>query len=544
MPKEKTTANTSQRRMKRAHQDSIYEHLPHRVPQPDPGDAMRSRQSSESPRFYHPPKGIQELQKGPFSVHAAETVAQPTTLDEGYPLCPFAGPKPPQAPVSIPQLANTTPFTHPRGCLAQFPVPTFNSLSASTISNVPYLPIIPDGTLSPNARLDLVHRPEGQERLWDSSQALENFAYFGNPKKSVSEGDSQPSPSASKDFHINYEAAPTSQGTASNRLIIRPIEEVSSQDPSSSSAKQFAVPPVHLTFHTHSNTGTNKTSTTVTKSVTHATATNISTSSPQTSIDFFPALELPIESRSFNFKDVRDGYTYDFSVNSNPVRKSNGCRHDTPQPSSTPSPIPEPGTWTFASSTISSSPKIPGLAHLEDTLSSDIPIRAITLGWDTLGGYEDLPPFWQIIRRLDEGSLRETYTRSAETGLFEFRKEYVERVFDLSSWAFGPDMFVEFPEMWGVATCFLSLPGRMDDASSRLMSRMVSGQKRHLEQSMEAEKDREAKVVKEDKKKTNMAEAGKEGLERMMREFGVDYSGLKWKFEVKDGNRRRVFTLW
>jgi hypothetical protein len=58
--------------------------------------------------------------------------------------------------------------------------------------------------------------------------------------------------------------------------------------------------------------------------------------------------------------------------------------------------------WQFSSRSMLEGPKGAELAHLEDCLSEDIPIRAIVSGWDSIGEAWELPPFWQIIRRLDE----------------------------------------------------------------------------------------------------------------------------------------------
>lgn len=59
-------------------------------------------------------------------------------------------------------------------------------------------------------------------------------------------------------------------------------------------------------------------------------------------------------------------------------------------------------TWAFSSRSMLVGPKGAELAQLEDCLSEDIPIRAILQGWDSIGEKWELPPFWQIIRQLDE----------------------------------------------------------------------------------------------------------------------------------------------
>jgi hypothetical protein len=62
-------------------------------------------------------------------------------------------------------------------------------------------------------------------------------------------------------------------------------------------------------------------------------------------------------------------------------------------------PIP---AWKIASQSIVKAPKRPELARLEDCLSEDIAIRAILNGWDSIGESWELPPFWRVIRVLDE----------------------------------------------------------------------------------------------------------------------------------------------
>jgi hypothetical protein len=62
-------------------------------------------------------------------------------------------------------------------------------------------------------------------------------------------------------------------------------------------------------------------------------------------------------------------------------------------------PLP---AWKIASQSIVKAPKGPELARLEDCLSEDIAIRAVTDGWDSIGEPWELPPFWRVIRVLDE----------------------------------------------------------------------------------------------------------------------------------------------
>ncbi|KAE9372563.1 hypothetical protein N431DRAFT_558371 [Stipitochalara longipes BDJ] len=62
-------------------------------------------------------------------------------------------------------------------------------------------------------------------------------------------------------------------------------------------------------------------------------------------------------------------------------------------------PIP---AWKIASQSIVKAPKGPELARLEDCLSEDIAIRAVLNGWDSIGERWELPPFWRVIRVLDE----------------------------------------------------------------------------------------------------------------------------------------------
>lgn len=71
-------------------------------------------------------------------------------------------------------------------------------------------------------------------------------------------------------------------------------------------------------------------------------------------------------------------------------------------PSDPTSQIKVQETWSFSSRSMLAGPKGAELAHLEDCLSEDIPIRAIIHGWDSIGERWELPPFWQIIRQLDE----------------------------------------------------------------------------------------------------------------------------------------------
>jgi hypothetical protein len=59
-------------------------------------------------------------------------------------------------------------------------------------------------------------------------------------------------------------------------------------------------------------------------------------------------------------------------------------------------------TWKFSSRSMLAGPKGAELAHLEDCLAEDVPIRAVLHGWDSIGESWELPPFWQIIRQLDE----------------------------------------------------------------------------------------------------------------------------------------------
>jgi len=61
-----------------------------------------------------------------------------------------------------------------------------------------------------------------------------------------------------------------------------------------------------------------------------------------------------------------------------------------------------PKTWQLASHSLVQGPKGSRLAQLEDVLSEDILVRAIVWGWDSIGERWELPPFWQIIRQLDE----------------------------------------------------------------------------------------------------------------------------------------------
>jgi hypothetical protein len=61
-----------------------------------------------------------------------------------------------------------------------------------------------------------------------------------------------------------------------------------------------------------------------------------------------------------------------------------------------------PETWQLASQSLVHGPKGSRLAELEDVLSEDILVRAIVWGWNSIGERWELPPFWQIIRQLDE----------------------------------------------------------------------------------------------------------------------------------------------
>lgn len=62
-------------------------------------------------------------------------------------------------------------------------------------------------------------------------------------------------------------------------------------------------------------------------------------------------------------------------------------------------PLP---AWKMASQSIVEAPKGRELALLEDCLSEDIAIRAAIDGWDSMGERWELPPFWRVIRVMDE----------------------------------------------------------------------------------------------------------------------------------------------
>ena len=73
-------------------------------------------------------------------------------------------------------------------------------------------------------------------------------------------------------------------------------------------------------------------------------------------------------------------------------------------PTYTVAPNDDPPTpaWKIASQSIVKAPKGPELARLEDCLSEDIAIRAVLNGWNSIGERWELPPFWRVIRVLDE----------------------------------------------------------------------------------------------------------------------------------------------
>ncbi|KAN0110725.1 hypothetical protein V8E51_007112 [Hyaloscypha variabilis] len=116
-------------------------------------------------------------------------------------------------------------------------------------------------------------------------------------------------------------------------------------------------------------------------------------------------LELPKETATF--QSYRSPVTMtrfmSFSLLSN-YTEPNIHHAPLPLPSSSALATSEPPTpaWKIASQLIVKAPKGPELARLEDCVSEDIAIRAVLNGWDSIGEPWELPPFWRVIRVLDE----------------------------------------------------------------------------------------------------------------------------------------------
>jgi hypothetical protein len=117
-------------------------------------------------------------------------------------------------------------------------------------------------------------------------------------------------------------------------------------------------------------------------------------------------------------------------------------------------------------------------------------------------------------------SFQDCYTRDASTGLFKISPGFDKRIYDINAWTFEPKMFEKFPELYGVAPAFNSIPGKVDEVRKRRWSVMASDD------------------GSEGRSK------GKE-IERIGKgaELGVDSRGLKWHKITDKGKDVVYFTF-
>ena len=73
-----------------------------------------------------------------------------------------------------------------------------------------------------------------------------------------------------------------------------------------------------------------------------------------------------------------------------------------------------------------------------------------------------LNTFWQLLcnslRIQWPFDFRDCYTRNAETGVYKVSALFDERISDIKSWAMGPDIFKQFPELYGDLPTFNHIP--------------------------------------------------------------------------------------
>lgn len=120
-------------------------------------------------------------------------------------------------------------------------------------------------------------------------------------------------------------------------------------------------------------------------------------------------------------------------------------------------------------------------------------------------------------------SLQDCFTQDPSTGLFKITASFDKRIYDINAWTFGPEMFESFPDLYGVAPAFNSIPGKVDEVRKRTWWVMSDD-----ERTDEVGDGKENQIVRRRKG---------DGL-------GIDVRGLKWhKFNDRGKRSQRSHTL-
>jgi hypothetical protein len=162
------------------------------------------------------------------------------------------------------------------------------------------------------------------------------------------------------------------------------------------------------------------------------------------------------------------------------------------------------------------------LADSRESISSSLHQRIFNLGFafrsDKFFDLENstLKILWPI-------SLQDCFTQDPSTGLFKITASFDKRIYDIDAWTFGPEMFESFPDLYGVAPAFNSIPGKVDEVRKRTWWVMSDD-----ERTDEVGDGKENQIVRRRKG---------DGL-------GIDVRGLKWHKFNDRGKEVTYFTFW
>jgi hypothetical protein len=137
--------------------------------------------------------------------------------------------------------------------------------------------------------------------------------------------------------------------------------------------------------------------------------------------------------------------------------------------------------------------------------------------------------------------IEDSFTRSPDTGLFQLTPEFQRRSDDINCWTFGPDMYEEFPMIFGAAPSRGTIPGRMNRPGGR---KPVT---RYIEYKNVGHMNRADDGIKvEDKtaREELQQRIVQNGVMGMMQLDGLDYNNLNWREEEREGKHIMYFTLW
>jgi hypothetical protein len=98
-----------------------------------------------------------------------------------------------------------------------------------------------------------------------------------------------------------------------------------------------------------------------------------------------------------------------------------------------------------------------------------------------------------------------------------------KRIYNMNAWTFGPEVFESFPDLYGVAPAFNSIPGKVAEVRKRPWWVMSD--------------DKTTDEVRDGKENQIVRGRKRDGL-------GVDVRGLKWHKFNDRGKEAIYFTFW